>query len=78
MLLAAPLPYFNLDCGTEDFLFSDNRDLASLFVELKIPHEYRQLPGNHSWTYWDAQVQEILKIAALKLSNPAASQGLSK
>jgi putative tributyrin esterase len=64
----APLPYFYLDCGTEDFLFSDNRELASLFVELKIPHEYRQLPGNHSWTYWDAQVQEILRLAAQKLS----------
>ncbi|MGI9065185.1 MAG: alpha/beta hydrolase [Pyrinomonadaceae bacterium] len=63
----APLPYFYFDCGTEDFLFSNNRDLVSLFVELKIPHEYRQLPGNHSWTYWDAQVQEILRLAALRL-----------
>jgi S-formylglutathione hydrolase FrmB len=63
----APLPYFYFDCGTEDFLFSDNRELASLFVELKIPHEYRQLPGTHAWSYWDAQVQEILKLAAQKL-----------
>jgi len=68
----APLPYFYLDCGTEDFLFSDNRELASLLVELKIPHEYRQLPGTHAWSYWDAQVQEILKLAAQKL-RPAAS-----
>ena len=69
----APLPYFYIDCGTEDFLFSDNRELASLFVELKIPHEYRQLPGTHAWSYWDAQVQEILKLAAQKLRGPAAS-----
>jgi S-formylglutathione hydrolase FrmB len=69
----APLPYFYFDCGTEDFLFSDNRELASLFVELKIPHEYRQLPGTHAWPYWDAQVQEILKLAAQKLRGPAAS-----
>ena len=33
----------------------------------KIPHEYRQLPGAHMWPYWDAQVQEILKLAARKL-----------
>ncbi|MGI9108035.1 MAG: hypothetical protein ACR2G4_17535 [Pyrinomonadaceae bacterium] len=33
----------------------------------KIPHEYRQLPGNRNWPYWDAQVQEILKLAARKL-----------
>jgi S-formylglutathione hydrolase FrmB len=69
----APLPYFYFDCGTEDFLFSDNRDLARLFVELKIPHEYRQLPGNHTWTYWDAQVQEILRLAAERLRYQAPS-----
>lgn len=69
----APLPYFYFDCGTEDFLFRSNRELASLFVELKIPHEYRQLPGTHNWQYWDAQVQEILKIAAQKVREPAAA-----
>jgi S-formylglutathione hydrolase FrmB len=63
----APLPYFYFDCGTEDFLFSDNRELASLFVDQEIPHEYRQLPGTHAWSYWDAQMQEILKLAAQKL-----------
>jgi len=60
------LPFFYIDCGTEDFLFTQSRELASLLVELKIPHEYRELPGNHSWPYWDAQLQEILKIAAMK------------
>ncbi len=69
----APLPYFYFDCGTEDFLFSSNRELASLFVELKVPHQYRQLPGTHNWQYWDAQVQEILKVAEQKLREPAAS-----
>jgi S-formylglutathione hydrolase FrmB len=62
-----PLPYFYIDCGTEDFLFSNNREFVNLFVELKIPHEYRQLPGAHSWTYWDAQLQEILRLAATEL-----------
>jgi S-formylglutathione hydrolase FrmB len=61
------LPFFYLDCGTEDFLFTNTRELANLFVELKIPHEYRELPGDHSWTYWDHQLQEILKITAKRL-----------
>lgn len=64
-----PLPYFYIDCGTEDFLFGNNRDFINLLVELKMPHEYRQLPGSHSWPYWDAQVQEILRLAALRLSS---------
>jgi S-formylglutathione hydrolase FrmB len=63
----APLPYFYIDCGTQDSFFSNNRDFTNLLVELKIPHEYRQLPGTHAWTYWDAQLQEILRIAAVRL-----------
>lgn len=64
------LPYFYLDCGTSDFLFPFNRDLASLFVERKIRHEYRQLPGDHNWQYWDHQLREILKIAVEQLAPP--------
>jgi S-formylglutathione hydrolase FrmB len=58
------LPFLYVDCGTEDHLFAENREFISLLVELKIPHEYRQLPGGHSWTYWDSQVQEVLRIAS--------------
>lgn len=63
----ATLPYFYFDCGTEDPLFSFNPSFAALLREKKIPHEFRQLPGNHNWAYWDQQVQEVLKIAAEKL-----------
>jgi putative tributyrin esterase len=65
------LPYFYLDCGTEDFLYGNSRELAALFVELKMPHEYRELPGSHSWPYWDAQIQEILKLPANTLRTPS-------
>jgi putative tributyrin esterase len=64
----ARLPYFYLDCGTEDFLISNSRDFSALLIEKKIPHEFRELPGTHSWPYWDRQVQEILRLAAQKLS----------
>ncbi|MDT7603988.1 MAG: hypothetical protein QOF61_1985 [Acidobacteriota bacterium] len=66
----AMLPYFYLDCGTEDGLLSSNRDFAALLVERKIPHEYRQLPGSHAWAYWDRQVQEVLRLAAQRLATP--------
>jgi putative tributyrin esterase len=71
----ASLPYFYFDCGTEDaaFIFSQNRDLAARMFEKKIPHEFRELPGDHSWAYWDRQVQEILKIAAEKMRMPKRS-----
>jgi len=60
----ASLPYIYLDCGTEDQLLQVNRDFVAILMTRKIPHEYRQLPGTHSWTYWDSQVQEVLRIAA--------------
>jgi S-formylglutathione hydrolase FrmB len=68
------LPYFYFDCGTEDspLIFPSNRDLSALMFEKKIPHEFRLLPGDHSWAYWDRQVREILKIAAQKMRMPPA------
>jgi S-formylglutathione hydrolase FrmB len=64
----AALPFFYLDCGTEDGFLASNREMATIFLERKIPHEYRQLPGAHNWAYWDSQVQEVLKLAARKTS----------
>ena len=64
---AAALPYFYLDCGTEDFFLAVNEQFAALLSEKKIAHEFRELPGNHGWQYWDQQVKELLRIAAEKL-----------
>ncbi len=69
----AQLPFLYLDCGTEDFLFNSNRALDELLLKRKIPHEFRELPGGHTWPYWDNQVQEILRSAARRLSAPQAS-----
>jgi putative tributyrin esterase len=69
----AALPYFYFDCGTEDPLpavFTSNRDLAKLLFDRKIPHEFRQLPGDHSWAYWDQQIPHVLEIAAQKMRMP--------
>lgn len=71
----AALPYFYFDCGTEDPLptiLTSNRDLAKLMVDKKIPHEFRQLPGDHSWRYWDQQIPHVLEIASQKMRSPGA------
>jgi len=66
------LPYFYFDCGTEDapHIFEANRKLSDLFQQKKIAHEYRELPGDHSWAYWDQQIKQVLQIAAQKLRLP--------
>jgi len=57
------LPFIYIDCGTEDFLFQNNRDFVNLLIEKKVKHEFRQLPGGHDWKFWDAQVQEFLELS---------------
>ncbi|MDT5060645.1 MAG: hypothetical protein QOH63_1104 [Acidobacteriota bacterium] len=64
----AALPYFYMDCGTEDPWLKVNRELANLFSERKIAHEYRETPGGHDWKYWDGQEQVVLRIASQRLS----------
>jgi S-formylglutathione hydrolase FrmB len=61
------LPYIYMACGTEDYLFQPNREFDALLLEKKIPHEYRELPGSHEWAFWDAQVQEFLRLADRKI-----------
>lgn len=43
---------FMIDCGVDDFLIEDNRELHRRMVAEKVPHEYTERPGAHSWTYW--------------------------
>ena len=76
----ALLPYFYFDCGTEDAArhINANRELSEMFLEKKIAHEYRELPGDHSWAYWDEQVPEVLKLAAQKLRLPRKTKSPPK
>ena len=63
----ALLPYFYLDCGLKDPWLASNRDFSSVLLERKIVHEYRQLPGDHVWAYWDRQLREVIRIAAERM-----------
>jgi S-formylglutathione hydrolase FrmB len=63
------LPFIYLDCGTEDFLFKNNRDFDGLLIEKKVPHEFRELPGAHNWDFWNSQVLEFLRVASRRIKN---------
>ena len=60
----ASLPYLYFDCGLEDGFLATNRELADILLSKKIRHQFRQLPGGHTWAYWDQQVREILRVYA--------------
>jgi putative tributyrin esterase len=57
---ARQLPRLLVDCGTEDFLFEDNRRFHADLTAARIPHAYREFPGAHTWDYWDTHIQEAL------------------
>ncbi|MFI5358245.1 MAG: alpha/beta hydrolase [Opitutales bacterium] len=64
---ARRLPRLLLDCGTEDYLIGQNRELHASFNRAKIPHLYREFPGRHDWDYWDLHVREALEFHSRNL-----------
>lgn len=41
-----------IDDGIDDIFIAANRRLHQKLLALKIPHEYIERPGKHSWDYW--------------------------
>lgn len=71
-------PFLYFDCGLDDPFLAQNRELAALLVEAKVPHEFRQRPGTHGWDYWREQVGEVLRLAARRLRAGAASPTIGR
>lgn len=47
-------------CGTDDFLYADNIRFRDFIHPLGFDYTYSETPGDHSWKYWDAQIQQAL------------------
>lgn len=45
-----------IDIGVDDFLIESNRELHRRLVYEKIPHDYTERPGAHTWEYWENSV----------------------
>jgi putative tributyrin esterase len=57
--------YLFIDCGNEDATFlQPNRRLAAVLSQRKLKYEYHELPGAHTWEYWDQRIQAVLKVVA--------------
>ena len=41
-----------LDCGVDDFFINSNRMLHQELLKAKVPHDYVERPGKHTWAYW--------------------------
>jgi len=56
----ADAPFFYLACGTGDAVLPAGRDFVKLLQQRDIPHEYREVPGGHTWDVWDPQTLAFL------------------
>lgn len=65
-------PYLYLACGTSDYFLQTNREFVSQLSSRKIPYEYHETAGGHTWEYWDAAVQPMLRAMERTLSRPLA------
>jgi enterochelin esterase-like enzyme len=46
-----------IECGTEDFFYQVNLQLHLKMLKLKIPHDYIERPGSHTWKYWGNAIE---------------------
>ena len=63
------LPALAMDTGTADSadLVASNRQLHATLTRLGVTHLYRELPGAHTWDYWDREVPFTLKFVAIAM-----------
>ncbi|WP_058307980.1 alpha/beta hydrolase [Gracilibacillus massiliensis] len=55
-----PIPMLFQACGTEDFLWEDNKKFHQFAQETNLPLTHTFTNGTHEWGYWDEKIQEVL------------------
>lgn len=55
------LPLLRFDCGVDDHLIADNRQLHQQLSDNNIAHIFEEFPGAHTWPYWTKHLRATLK-----------------
>jgi S-formylglutathione hydrolase FrmB len=63
----AKTPYMLLDCGTTDPLLPSNRHVIEELWSRGLSYEYHELPGAHTWSFWDNSLPNLLDVLSRKL-----------
>jgi putative tributyrin esterase len=54
------LPPFRIRCGSSDPLAARCREMVTELAQRGIAADYYEAPGGHDWTYWSAQLPDLL------------------
>ena len=69
------LPKIYMTCGLQDELLISNQRLAAGLSKMGYDVTYVEHPGEHAWTYWDPELQDILNWLPLELSAEGLDSG---
>ncbi len=69
----AQQPYFFLECGASDPLLSSNRRVVDELSSRGFAYEYHELPGAHTWPFWDAALPPMLTALSRQMHVQPAS-----
>ncbi|MDE2126809.1 MAG: hypothetical protein KGJ62_09475 [Armatimonadetes bacterium] len=56
-----------IDCGKHDHLIEGNRRFVGHLNLLGYPHTWVELPGEHTWPYWNRRIRQILPAVARRI-----------
>jgi S-formylglutathione hydrolase FrmB len=65
----ADLPLYQC-CGTEDILYQDNQLFRKHAQNLGLNLTYEEGAANHTWDYWDRQIQRVLEWTGVPQKTP--------
>jgi S-formylglutathione hydrolase FrmB len=61
------VPYFFLECGSQDPLLPSNRKFVEELSSKNVSYEYHEYPGAHTWEFWDQSLPLMLEVIAARI-----------
>lgn len=71
--------YFYIDSGIADRLLAANRTFVQAMSARPLAYEYHEVPGAHTWEFWDRRLPVFLKLVEERIARlPAAEPGVDR
>jgi putative tributyrin esterase len=75
----AQQPYFFLECGASDPLLPSDRRVVEELSSHGFAYEYHELPGAHTWPFWDGALPAMLEVLSKQMHvEPASAPGAAE
>jgi putative tributyrin esterase len=55
------IPELLIMCGTEDFLYDDNKQFISYLDDRGVAYQFKEDSGEHDYAYWDKAIKQVIE-----------------